>query len=50
VAAGQRLTLDDLGFKRPGTGIAPFEYDRVIGRSLKDTSPAGTVITEEALV
>ncbi|HEX2507011.1 MAG TPA: SAF domain-containing protein, partial [Miltoncostaeaceae bacterium] len=49
VVAGQPLTLDDLGFKRPGTGMAPFDYDRVIGRTLKDASPAGTVITEEAL-
>ena len=50
VVAGQPLTLDDLGFKRPGTGMAPFDYDRVIGRALKDASPAGTVLTEEALV
>ena len=49
MAAGQPLTLEDLGFKRPGTGIAPFDYDRVVGRALKDASPAGTVITEEAL-
>ena len=46
----QPLTLDDLGFKRPGTGIAPFDYDRVIGRGLRDGGSAGTVLTEEALV
>ena len=47
---GAALTADDLGFKRPGTGIAPFDADRVVGRSLRDGGSAGTVLTEEALV
>lgn len=33
--AGHTLTLADLDFKRPGTGIAPTDYPYVIGRSLK---------------
>ena len=49
VPAGRALSLEDLGFKRPGTGIAPFDADRVVGRAMRDASPAGTVITEEAL-
>ena len=27
------LTPDDLGFKRPGTGIPPYELEKVIGRA-----------------
>jgi sialic acid synthase SpsE len=50
VAPGAALTADDLGFKRPGTGIPPFDAERVIGRSLRDGGSAGTVLTEEALV
>ena len=49
VPAGQPLSLEDLGFKRPGTGIAPFDADRVVGRAMRDASPAGTMITEAAL-
>jgi sialic acid synthase SpsE len=49
VAAGAPLSAADLGFKRPGTGIPPFEADRVIGRAMREGAPAGTVITEEAL-
>jgi len=33
VAAGTRLSLDDLDFKRPGTGIDPDEYRYVVGRT-----------------
>lgn len=33
VAAGTRLSLDDLDFKRPGTGIDPDEYGYVVGRT-----------------
>jgi N,N'-diacetyllegionaminate synthase len=35
VKAGEVLQLDDLDFKRPGTGIHPNEYQYVIGRSVK---------------
>jgi N-acetylneuraminate synthase len=33
--AGHVLTLDDLDFKRPGTGIPPTAYPVVVGRSLR---------------
>ena len=32
--AGHTLQLEDLDFKRPGTGIAPTEYPYVVGRTL----------------
>ncbi len=32
VPAGHVLTVEDLDFKRPGTGIAPTEYEYVVGR------------------
>ncbi len=32
---GHIITLDDLTFKRPGTGVPPDECDNVIGRQLK---------------
>ena len=32
IPAGARLQAEDLTFKRPGTGIAPGELDRIIGR------------------
>lgn len=35
VAAGHVLTLDDLDFKRPGTGIAPLHHGAVVGRSVR---------------
>lgn len=34
VPAGHVLTLEDLDFKRPGTGIGPDEYERVVGRKV----------------
>ena len=37
-------TARDLGYKRPGTGIAPFEAERVIGHSLRVASSRGTVL------
>jgi N-acetylneuraminate synthase len=32
---GQIISIKDIDFKRPGTGISPNEVDYVIGRSLK---------------
>jgi sialic acid synthase SpsE len=49
VAAGARLAADDLGFKRPGTGIPPFEADRVLGERVRCDLPRGTVLTDDLL-
>ncbi len=32
IHAGERVTLEDLDYKRPGTGIAPKNYEIVVGR------------------
>jgi N-acetylneuraminate synthase len=49
VAAGEVLCGADLGFKRPGTGIAPFEAERVLGARVRTDLPRGTVLTEQVL-
>jgi sialic acid synthase SpsE len=49
IAAGQVLSAGDLGFKRPGTGIAPFEADRVVGSRVRADLPRGTVLSAEHL-
>ena len=46
VAAGQELQRQDLGFRRPGTGIPPFEVDRMIGRRASRDLVEGTVLSE----
>ena len=35
VTAGQTLSLENLAFKKPGTGISPAEVDSVIGKFVK---------------
>lgn len=35
IKAGEVITMDDLDFKRPGTGIAPKDYKIVLGRTAK---------------
>ncbi|MDP2712949.1 MAG: N-acetylneuraminate synthase family protein [Solirubrobacteraceae bacterium] len=49
VAAGVPLTAGDLGVKRPGTGIAPAELERVIGATLRAARPRGTVLSADDL-
>jgi sialic acid synthase SpsE len=49
VEAGAVLDVADLGFKRPGTGLAPFEADRVVGRRLREARSRGAVLTAEDL-
>jgi N,N'-diacetyllegionaminate synthase len=49
VAAGAALTAADLGFKRPGTGIPPFELDRVLGRIARRDLPRGSLLADEDL-
>ncbi len=43
--AGESLTAEKLTFKRPGTGIAPNELDRLLGRRLTRDIPPDAVIT-----
>jgi len=49
VDAGVALTADDLGVKRPGTGIAPAELGSMLGRTLRARRPRGTVLSEHDL-
>lgn len=49
VAAGHELSAGDLGFRRPGTGIPPFEVDRVIGRRARRDLVEGAVLDESDL-
>jgi N,N'-diacetyllegionaminate synthase len=41
LAAGHRVTLADIVFRRPGTGIEPYHVDRILGRTLAQAVAAG---------
>jgi sialic acid synthase SpsE len=49
VPAGVPLRAEDLGFKRPGTGIPPYEADLVVGARLRTDKPRGTILSREDL-
>ena len=49
IASGTLITQDLLTFKRPGTGIPPSEYKRVIGRKAARTIASDTLIKFEDL-
>lgn len=44
VAAGQEIVWDDLGYKRPGSGIAPADAGIVVGRRAGRDLPRGTIL------
>jgi N,N'-diacetyllegionaminate synthase len=44
VVSGAQIRREDLGFKRPGTGLPPFDLDRVVGRRARRELAAGTVL------
>jgi len=50
VEGGVALIAADLGFKRPGTGIAPSALESVLGRRLRASRPRGSMLTAEDLV
>jgi len=50
VTAGAALTPEDLGFKRPGTGIPPFEFEGIVGMRVRADLPRGTVLSFEHLL
>jgi N-acetylneuraminate synthase/N,N'-diacetyllegionaminate synthase len=45
IAPGERLAPGDLTFKRPGTGLLPFELDAALGRATARAIPADTPLT-----
>jgi len=49
LAAGSVLGPEDLGYKRPGVGLAPSEAHSVIGRKLAVDRPRGSILAWEDL-
>lgn len=47
IHAGERIALEDLDYKRPGTGIAPKDYNIVIGRVASRDIEYDQIITLE---
>jgi N,N'-diacetyllegionaminate synthase len=50
IAAGAALQPSMLACRRPATGIAPREWDRVLGATARNAIPAGSVLQWEQLV
>ncbi len=44
IKKGNKITREDLTFKRPGTGIYPSEIDNVIGKIAKEDIPEDTLL------
>ena len=49
LAPGAILAEDDIAIKRPGTGLPPSMEPYLVGRAVRMTIPAGTLITLEML-
>ena len=49
-AAGTTLTRQNLGLKKPGTGIPAAQFESVIGRTLKRAVTKDTPLQQEDLV
>lgn len=49
IKKGESISLDDVTFKRPGTGISPSEIDSVIGKTAKTDICEDTLIDFEML-
>lgn len=49
IQAGQLLTADVVGVKRPGTGLSPARLEEVLGRPARQEIPAGSLILLEML-
>lgn len=47
--AGHVLTPTDLAFRRPGTGLLPYEVERVLGRVTRRSLASGTCLSLDAL-
>lgn len=45
--AGQAIQASDVAFRRPGSGFAPAEAARLIGRRVRNDVPEGTLLTRE---
>lgn len=47
VKKGEKFTKKNLGIKRPGTGIQPKYYYKILGKTTKIDIPADTVLSKE---
>jgi len=47
VAVGHQLEVEDLTYKRPGTGVSPLHWDKVIGRTMTHALQADDVLQWE---
>jgi N,N'-diacetyllegionaminate synthase len=47
--AGHKITFDDLAFMKPGGGISPPEYKKLLGRTLRSRKAKGEVLAYEDL-
>jgi N-acetylneuraminate synthase len=45
IPAGKKIEPLDITWKRPGKGINPRDYDRIIGRTAEDSIEEDTVLT-----
>ena len=50
IAAGEKITRDAVGFKRPATGIAPRRLMEVVGREARVDVPADVPLQEDMIV
>lgn len=48
--AGHVISFDDLAFQRPGTGLMPYEAEKIIGKKLKIAIKAKDLITFNHLI
>lgn len=49
IKKGSEITHDNITFKRPGTGISPAEYDKIIGKIAKEDICDDTLINWDML-
>jgi len=47
LSAGTQLERSHIGYKKPGTGIAPSEIDLILGKKLKNDVPADHLFSED---
>jgi N,N'-diacetyllegionaminate synthase len=49
VARGQRIADQDIGYKRPGTGLSPARLNEVVGRTARRELARGRVLSDDDL-
>ena len=50
IPAGVCITMEDIEFKRPGTGIPPSDVNKLLGRQLVSTVDAGMVLQWDVFI